>query len=94
MRLHEQTVGTRGDGCLGEGRNELACTTTRTADALPRLLHAVGRVEDHRHVAGGAHASEATHVDDEIAVAEERAAFGEGNLGVTRRSLRAEREAA
>ena len=62
-----------------ERRNELARAAARAAGALPRPLHAVRRVEDDRGVARGAHAREAAHVDDEIAVAEERSALGDGD---------------
>ena len=65
---------------LRERRNELSRPATRTTDTLPRLLNAMRRVEDHGHAAGGSHPGKAAHVDDEIAVAEEGAALGEGNL--------------
>ena len=44
--------------------------------ALPRLLHRVGGVEDHRCAGGRAQPLEVSHVDHEVAVAEEGAALG------------------
>ena len=83
MRLHEQSIRAGGDRGERERRNELARAAARPACALPRLLHAVRRVEDDRRVARVAHAREAAHVDDEIAVAEERAALRDGDVGTS-----------
>ena len=65
----------------GERRDELARAAARAARTLPGPLHAVRRVEDDRRVARVAHAREVAHVDDEIAVAEERAALGDRDVG-------------
>src|SRR5678816_2633323 len=53
---------------------------TGAARALPRTLHAMRRVEDHGHVAGLAHSAKAAHVDDQITVAEECPALGDGDF--------------
>jgi hypothetical protein len=80
VRLEEQAVGARADRGAGERRDELARAATGAALAAPGLLHGVRGVEDHGHVAGRAHAGDGAHVDHEVAIAEERAAFGDGHL--------------
>src|SRR5678816_2389019 len=78
--FHEQPIGTGGRRGQRERRYELARATTGAARALPRTLHAMRRVEDHGHVAGLAHSAKAAHVDDQITVAEECPALGDGDF--------------
>src|SRR5204863_6246563 len=81
VRFHEEAVGAGPNGRAGEWRNELARTATRAPGSPPRLLHAVSSVEDDRSIACGPHARKAAHVNDEITVAEEGTALGDGDLG-------------
>jgi hypothetical protein len=70
----EETVDAGGDGRAGEQRNELGLAA---ADSVGGggLLHRVGGVEDDRGEL--AHDGERAEVDDEIVIAERRAALGE-----------------
>ena len=88
MRFHEQAVDTGGHCRRGERRNVLARAAARPTLAAPRLLHRMRRVEDHGRIACGAHPGNRTHVDDEVAVSEEGAALGDGDL-ITVRQRRA-----
>src|SRR6267378_1979034 len=80
MRLEEETVGARRRGGVEQRRNESPLAAARAIAPLARLLHGMRGVEDHGRLAGGAQAREAAHVDDEIAVTEERAALGDGDF--------------
>ena len=81
MRLEKESVRAGGNGRVRERRNELARATAAPAFAAPGLLHAVRAVENHGRIARRTHAHEGAHVHDEIAVAEEGAALGDGELG-------------
>ena len=67
-------------------RDVLAQSAAGAAGALPRLLHRVGGVEDDGRAGRRAEPGEVAHVDHQIAVAEEGAPLGHGDVGRTRRS--------
>ena len=54
MRLEEEAVGARHGRGREQRRDVFALATAGAARALPRLLHGVGRVEDHRRARGRA----------------------------------------
>src|SRR6185436_13444537 len=81
MGFEEKAVGAGGRGGIKKRGNEGALPAARAIRTLPRLLDGVRRVEDHRSLARFAQPSEAAHVDDEVPVAEERAALGDGDFG-------------
>src|SRR5689334_18496953 len=87
MRFHEKPVRTGGHGCFREWRNEFAGSATRAAGALSRLLHAMRCVKDNGSITSSSHPRERAHVDNEVAIAEERAALGDGHFRVVRRAL-------
>src|SRR6266550_7081423 len=80
MGLEEEAVGARGGGGVQQGRNEAAVASARAVPALARLLDRVRGVEDDGRVTRGAEPWKAAHVDDEVAVAEECAALGDGDF--------------
>src|SRR5256885_2837053 len=77
MGLEEEAIGARGGSGVQQGGNEAALAPSRALWALPRLLHRMCRVEDHRRVTGRAQSREGAHVHDEIAVAKERPTLGD-----------------
>src|SRR5687768_7600278 len=81
MSLEKHTVSARRDRGEGKWRNELPRAAARSTFAESRPLDAVSRIEDHGRVSRDGHSCEAAHVDDQIAVAEERAPLGHRNLG-------------
>ena len=84
MGLEEESVGSRHRRRRHERGDVLAQAAARAAARLPRLLHGVGRVEDHRRAGGGAQPGEVPHVDDQVAVAEEGAPLGHRHVGGAR----------
>src|SRR6266576_291261 len=78
--LPEEAVGARGGGGVQQGRNEAAVASARAVPALARLLDRVRGVEDDGRVTRVAEPWKAAHVDDEVAVAEECAALGDGDF--------------
>src|SRR5467141_1228980 len=79
--LEEKAIGAGGGSGVQQGRNKATVATARAVTALTRLLHRVGRVEDHGRVTGGAEPGEAAHVDDQVAISEKRPALGDGHFG-------------
>src|SRR5690349_11384326 len=77
MGLHKEPLGTCGDGGKCEDGDEFARATAGSVGALSGFLDAVSRIENHRRAAGVAKSGERPHIDDEIAVAEEGATFGD-----------------
>ena len=85
MGLEEESVGTGRGGGREQRWNELPLPAAGSAFSLPRLLHRMGGVEDHRRAGGLPQADEVAHVHHQVAVAEEGASLGDRNLGCTRR---------
>ena len=80
MRLEEEAVGTRHGRGREQRRNEFALPSAGAARPLPRLLHGVGRVEDHRRARGRREPREIAHVHHEVTVAEEGPALGDRDV--------------
>lgn len=74
MDFDKKAVDPGGDGGAGEERDELGLATTDSV-GYRGLLYRVRRVENHR--SQFAHDGEGSEIDDEIVVAERRAALGE-----------------
>jgi hypothetical protein len=81
VRFQEEAIGP----CRGRRRqqrwNELALAATTTGLSPTRLLHCMRSIKDDGHAAQVAEAAEIPHVDNQIAVAEERSAFSDCNVG-------------
>ena len=87
MGLEEESVrpghGRRRKHELGDVLRGLP--STRAAQLrLPRLLHRVGRVEDHRRAGRLAEPGEVPEIHDEVTVAEESAALGDRHFACVR----------
>src|SRR5689334_15027275 len=80
MGLEEKTLCTGGDGRQRENGHKLARPTARSLRTLTGFLNAVGGVENDGSPTCVAQPGEGTHVDDEIAIAEESAAFGDSDV--------------
>src|SRR6266851_6612438 len=81
MRLEEEAVGSRGRRGVQQRGNEAALSAARAIGALPRLLDGMRGVKDDGRFTRLLQPGETPHVDDEIAVAEERAALRDGDFG-------------
>src|SRR5258708_7711752 len=81
MRLEEEAIGARGRRGVQQRGNEAALSAARAIGALPRLLDGMRSVKDHGRLAGLVQPRKTPHIDDQITVAEERAALRDGDLG-------------
>src|SRR6266571_872339 len=80
MRLEEEAIGSSGRRGVQQRGNEAALSAARAIGTLPRLLDGMRGVKDHGRLAGLLQPRKTPHVDDQIAVAEERAALGDGDF--------------
>ena len=79
MRFHEETICPSREGGLGEDRHVFTLATRRATRGA-RELHGMRGVHD-RRMTKASHDGERPHIDDEVLVAEGRAAIGLPNLG-------------